>query len=82
MSKEYKAKKEALKKFKKVMSKMGGDRYSDGMSATVSAKNPKDLAEGLETAAEMMEEVEEVEEVETDYDSMSRDDLIKLLKHK
>ena len=70
----------ALQHLKSKMGKQGG------ISAQVTAKNPKDLKAGLKKAAKIMEEKPEMfeghEAEEHDWDDMSREELIELLKRK
>jgi hypothetical protein len=87
---KHKARRSALKKFRDVMDKLSGEDRDDpskpsGITAQVSAKDPESLKEGLETAAEFVDDPEKFEdEVESgpNYDDMSRDELLEALKSK
>ena len=48
MDNKHKAKREAIKKLRKIMGDMDGKGLKDGMSAQVIAKDKKGLKEGLE----------------------------------
>lgn len=82
MDDKYKAKKAAIQKMKEVMSRMGGDSLMGGLSAEVVAKDPESLKEGLEEAAEVVDESELEYEDEMDYSELSKEELIELLKNK
>ncbi len=57
-----------------------GDMASEGkMKATVIAEDKEGLEKGLEKAKEVLESSEEMEH---DYDDMSREELLKLIKSK
>jgi hypothetical protein len=75
---KHKARNEALKKLRGALSKEGGKGYGEGMSAKVVAKDPESLQEGLEKAAELIEQSEEG----PNYDDMSREELLEALKNK
>ena len=81
------ARKHALKKLKGML----GKKLQGGISAKVVAQDPESLKAGLEKAAKIVEEKEEIfedydehesEEHMHDYDDMSRDELLALLKKK
>lgn len=59
------------------MSKMGGNRYDEGMSVKVMAKDKEGLKEGLEKAEEI---VEKGPDMDHSYDDMSREEMLELLK--
>lgn len=90
-SKKHKAKMEAIKKMRKVMGELGGRSIMDGLSkgavaAKVIAKDPESLKEGLKKAADVVEEQEEMMHDDHDmeeageYEDLSKEELIKLLK--
>ena len=94
--KKYKAKREMLEQLKKVMGEMGADTAMGGMGVKVEAKDKEGLMEGLDKAKEVVEDAPDMEEVQedvedseeeyedaeesTDYDEMSREELIAMLK--
>ena len=93
------AKKNALLDLKSKMANMGGDSlfssldnqeedaYKDGgvVKASVIAKDKKGLKEGLEKAADIVDEYKmdhDDSEDSDDYGDLSREELLKLLRHK
>lgn len=85
---EAEAKRAAIKSMRDTMGKLGGRSLTDnleqkfahgGIVAKISAKDPESFMEGLEKAKEIMEHHEEMED---DYDEMSKEELIEMLKRR
>lgn len=76
--KALEAKKDALMKLKEKMAGMGGDSLGGAMKASVIAKDKEGLQKGLETAAALIGNDDSEES--NDYDEMSKEELIALLK--
>lgn len=85
---KQKAKKKVLQALKQKMRNAGNeDLMSRGISATVTAKDKKSLAEGLEKAQEIAEsdelpEPEEVEEVveEGEHSELSKEEILEKIE--
>lgn len=81
---ETQAKRAAVQKLREFMSNQGGQGLKQnfengGIVAKVSAPDPKGLVEGLEKAAQIMKDRTEMDH---DYDEMTKEELIEMLKNR